>query len=379
MADHYRILGVAPTADEAVIRAVYVALMKRFHPDKSTSPEDLRHAQEITAAYAVLGDPERRAAYDGERARLDPWERGVALPSKPKASISTIAMAGLALALVAGAIYLSQTRPMPERQGRAPAIPALASAPAHCLALGDPERVRTALIMRLDEVGALEPTVAGALTAARFNLTAPTDARDLAAPGQLACLTTLAISLPPQFSTASGQGTIVSELQFSASRTEPGAGMIVHPDGRLVAALGGIRHQPALASVANPMLDEDAPMVPEPMIMRPMQLPERRVERIAPVTVTRGPPSAAAPVRSVTRPTPPARSARSTGDLGGIDRQTMAFYGQSLRNAKGEKKGQLEASHGGFTARLAACGTDACRRNAYLARNVEISRIMMGN
>ena len=381
MADHYRTLGVAPTADEAVIRAVYVALMKRFHPDRSTSPDDLRQAQAITAAYAVLSDPQRRAAYDGERARLDPWQRGAALPSRKRGGASFV-MTGFALALVAGAIAVSQMLPQQHPTNRGAAASGLASVPAHCMGLADPERVRTALIMRLDEVGALEPTVAGALTAARFDLTAPTDARDLAAPGRLACLTTLAITLPAQFSTASGQGTILSELQFSASKTEPETGMIVHPDGRLVAALSGIRHQPSLAEVANPMLEEDAPVIVEPPVNRPMSLPQLRSERAAPVFVPREP--APEPVRAATRSiSPPVRgvppkTATAVSDLGGVDRQTMSFYGQSLRNAKGDKKNKLEASQAGFVHRLAACGTDACRKSAYLARNVEISRIMMG-
>ena len=51
---------------------------------------------------------------------------------------------------------------------------------------------------------------------------------------------------------------------------------------------------------------------------------------------------------------------------------------QSLRNANGAKKSKLQISHGSFAQRLAACSSDTCRRDAYLRRNVEISRIMMG-
>ena len=158
--------------------------------------------------------------------------------------------------------------------------------------------------------------------------------------------------------------------------------MIVHPDGRLVAALSGIRHQPSLAEVANPMLEEDAPVIVEPPVNRPMSLPQLRSERAAPVFVPREP--APEPVRAATRSiSPPVRgvppkTATAVSDLGGVDRQTMSFYGQSLRNAKGDKKNKLETSQAGFAQRLAACGTDACRKSAYLARNVEISRIMMG-
>ena len=63
-ADHYRILGVAPGAEDAVIRAAYRALMRMYHPDTNSDPKAQSRVREITAAFAVLGDPERRAAYD---------------------------------------------------------------------------------------------------------------------------------------------------------------------------------------------------------------------------------------------------------------------------------------------------------------------------
>lgn len=375
MADHYRTLGIAPTADEAVIRAVYVALMKRYHPDRDASPEMLKRAQDITAAYAVLGDPERRAAYDDERTGLDPWARGAALPGRKKSRIGGFALAGSAIAIVVGAFAFWPMIPISDSSKRSAAVPHSTLPTVHCAALADSERIRTALIMRLDEVGALDQTAAAALTASKFEIAAPTDARDLAAPGQVACLTTLAITLPAQFSTVSGQGMILSELQYSASRTEPQSAMRVHPDGRLVAALSGIHHQPRLAAVSNPMLEEDA-RIPDAHPM-PISSPEPGEGRKAPPKPVRkaaGERTAAlVPARSVEAPRP-----ERVAGLDGIDRQTMNFYGQSLRNASGAKKGKLEASHSGFAQRLAACSSDACRRETYLKRNVEISRIMMG-
>ena len=375
MADHYRTLGIAPTADEAVIRAVYVALMKRFHPDRNTSPEILKRAQDITAAYAVLSDPKKRAAYDHERAGLDPWARNAALPSTRNRGIGGLAFAGLAVAAVVGAFAVSPMIPIGQPAKRGSAATVVAATPAHCAGLADPERIRTALIMRLDEVGALDQTAAAALTASRFEIAAPTDARDLAAPGQIACLATLAITLPAAFSTSSGQGTILSELQYSASRTEPESPMRVHPDGWLVAALSGVRHQRTLTAVANPMLGEDIAPLEQPPVATgiPQQItPKTSFRPVRTANVTR--PATPVPPRVVLAP-----PADRVAGLGGIDRQTMNFYGQSLRNADSARKSKLENSQAGFTQRLAACGSDACRRDAYLKRNVEISRIMMGD
>ena len=63
--DLYRILGVARDASQAAIRAAYRRLAKKYHPDKA-GPEATRRFQEITRAYQVLSDPERRRAYNHE-------------------------------------------------------------------------------------------------------------------------------------------------------------------------------------------------------------------------------------------------------------------------------------------------------------------------
>ena len=65
--NHYRILDVALSADHAEIQHAYRVLAKRYHPDRV--PKERRawartQMARINAAYAVLGDPARRAAYD---------------------------------------------------------------------------------------------------------------------------------------------------------------------------------------------------------------------------------------------------------------------------------------------------------------------------
>ena len=376
MIDHYRTLGIASTADEAVIRAVYVALMKRFHPDLSRSAADHARAQAINEAYAVLSDPERRAAYDDARAGLEPWSRGAALaPPPPRRAAWPATMALLAAG--AGIAYFAFASLAPiERRAGGGAAP-IAATPARCAQLGDPERLRRALIVRLNEGGTLDRVAAGALAAARVETAAATDARDLARPGELACVATLAITLPAGFSTAAGERTILSELQYSVPRTDAGALVSVQPEERLVAALSAIRHDARLAAVANPMLEEPAPVLadPEPRAAAAPQprLPTALPRTASPVATPRAPhsPPAATTVRA---PAPPAP--RAAG-LGGVDRQTMGFYEQSLKHASAAKRAALRTSHNAFAERLAACGDDECRRSAYLRRNVEISRIMI--
>ena len=65
--DLYAILGVLPDAEPEVIRAVYLALAKKYHPDSSGSAESEEKFKEINAAYEILSDPEQRREYDATR------------------------------------------------------------------------------------------------------------------------------------------------------------------------------------------------------------------------------------------------------------------------------------------------------------------------
>jgi DnaJ-class molecular chaperone len=69
-ADPYTILGVARDATEEQIRRAYRTLMRQNHPD-TRPPGDPTHSadpnmtlEQAIAAYAILGDPASRAAYD---------------------------------------------------------------------------------------------------------------------------------------------------------------------------------------------------------------------------------------------------------------------------------------------------------------------------
>ncbi len=64
--DHYLVLGVSRTADAAMIRAAYVALAKRYHPDVASGNPELAafNFRQITDAYQTLSDPDARARYD---------------------------------------------------------------------------------------------------------------------------------------------------------------------------------------------------------------------------------------------------------------------------------------------------------------------------
>ena len=64
MSEFYALLGVARDASEADIKKAYRKLAMEFHPDRNTAPDAEARFKEITEAYEVLRDPQKRAAYD---------------------------------------------------------------------------------------------------------------------------------------------------------------------------------------------------------------------------------------------------------------------------------------------------------------------------
>ena len=63
--DYYEVLGVARDADAGTIKKAYRKLAKKYHPD--TNPGDKQAEQnfkEVTEAYNVLSDPEKKKLYD---------------------------------------------------------------------------------------------------------------------------------------------------------------------------------------------------------------------------------------------------------------------------------------------------------------------------
>ncbi|TVP84836.1 MAG: J domain-containing protein [Thioalkalivibrio sp.] len=83
--DYYKTLDVPRDATVDAIKKAYRKLARKYHPDVSSEPDAEARMQELNEAYAVLSDPEKRAAYDqigrghqpGEEFRPPPdWDEG---------------------------------------------------------------------------------------------------------------------------------------------------------------------------------------------------------------------------------------------------------------------------------------------------------------
>jgi molecular chaperone DnaJ len=82
--DYYEVLGTARTATKEEIKKAYRRLARQYHPDVSTEDGAAEKFKELSEAYEVLSDDNKRAAYDrfghagvrGAGAGFDPYSGG---------------------------------------------------------------------------------------------------------------------------------------------------------------------------------------------------------------------------------------------------------------------------------------------------------------
>jgi len=68
MKDPYAALGLTKSASQADIKSAYRKLAKKYHPDANSGDETAeKKFKEISAAYAIIGDPDKRKDFDEGR------------------------------------------------------------------------------------------------------------------------------------------------------------------------------------------------------------------------------------------------------------------------------------------------------------------------
>jgi DnaJ-class molecular chaperone len=76
--DPYRVLQVAPAAEQEVIHAAFRALALKYHPDRDATTLAQRRMLELNAAYALVRDELTRAS----------WDRAQRTPANSHSSVS---------------------------------------------------------------------------------------------------------------------------------------------------------------------------------------------------------------------------------------------------------------------------------------------------
>ena len=102
--DYYEILQVSDSAELETINRVYRIFAQRYHPDNRETGNEARF-REITEAYHVLSNPERRAQYDAtnQKRRKERWRLVSSAASRAAVAFALAAMA-LSLAAMAASL-----------------------------------------------------------------------------------------------------------------------------------------------------------------------------------------------------------------------------------------------------------------------------------
>ena len=133
-ADHYRVLGVDPTAPAEQIKEHHRLLIRLFHPDRQRLPDarTAAFATRINRAYIVLRTPDTRASYDltlmekhAAKSQITPPPRrqhfapAPDLPLHPPSFVTrhrtVFALGSVALAAALGVVlvYVNREPPLP--------------------------------------------------------------------------------------------------------------------------------------------------------------------------------------------------------------------------------------------------------------------------
>lgn len=407
--DHYETLGVSRTSEGVVIRAAYLALMRRYHPDVNSSPEAAARVRGVTTAYRVLSDRDKRADYDSQRdfyqsasPAREPPKRP---PVGPKFFAATMVLCGLGV--------LAVLMKPPEDMTRSASAVANAKAPsAHLTGAGctwpegtdeiRQELVRQASKLRLVDRRALL-SIAPLMT---VRIGPALGSHAVGDSGKVKCTATVEMTVPSGMTLPDGRRTLSGEIDYSilSENGERPLKVIFAAADEIAVQLASLRPAP------TPFLEPKVELAEAPPQTIEHLLPEMRSRPVvlaAPIVragptparavVTRPAAARASPrvpassIIALPAPTPKSvadRGCRKYGTrwtellcenerLAALDQNLGAFEAQSRAHASSEKLDELRRTWGQFSASRVQCATETCLRQVYLERLRRVAGIMI--
>ena len=400
--DYYATLGVSPNSGRAVIRAAYVALMRRYHPDKNPSAVAAARVRAITTAYAVLGARDKRARYDLQRSQVGVANAPIFAPSRPQWQRWLPVPVGIAVIFLLVQFLLPPplvpvdraSHSAPIRAGLAAASqePSDVTAPSNidvaaplnigalctsaaASSLLKRELFRRAARLRGSDVAAFERLSSYSL----LRFAAPMSASTNHTSGLVSCNASVALDLPPGLAAYGERRRLTGAIAYSLHPTNDRKNQIsLTSDSwivELLATLSRISAQPARVA-DTPQADPRLPVEQPPLVNwapPPPGQPDARVK------------TQIEPRRAASQQTPSfscrfakswaAISVCNSGTLAALDREMASLYGDSMAQADASTQAQLIRSDGRFLARRDGCTSEACVHSAYLAGIREIRNI----
>ena len=416
--DHYATLGVAPTSPRQVIRAAYLQLMRRYHPDRNPSAAAAARVREITAAYAVLSVAEDRAKYDMERrSRRAMKGAAAAAAAANRAQLQRTAWAALIAASGAILILIANVVPswvIPERGNDQSAIvrqthasgtstrsSAMTSPSGAALCWSGPasQAIKRELFRQAARIPGSNPAALERISdyaLIRFASAGPDS--DAHGSEVVSCKALIVMDLPPGVTAADGRQSLSGSVRYSLPGGGAGGGsMSLSIEPTIVKALALL---PATSS-AKGMPQQPPTITPEqqPVITpqkQPMITPEKQPS-VTPLRTSPNLPVSAPPVATVIRRTIAPSVAVQTpsfscshyrnwaeasvctnATLAALDRSMASLWGDSMEGANASQRALLLESDRQFLSRRNACSSEPCVRDAYLADIASIRAIMSG-
>lgn len=408
MPDHYATLGVAPNASRTAIRAAYLELMRRYHPDRNPSAAAATRVRAITAAYAVLRGSAQRAAYDeqlaqGRQARMaSAMSQGGA--SQPPRWFP-LALAAATIPLLAWALLPStvpQTRSSERptsigtRAALAPKIESSTAPPvnaaASCSSPAVAGPIKRELFRRAARIrGSDAAAFARIAEYSQIRLVSMTPPVASGRSTAVQCDAVVLLDLPAGVVAASEYNRLTGNIRFTLQTAAAGGGSIAGftTEPPLIALLTSLGRTQATATepvdaapVVHVVPQSEAARVPEwapppaptPPLVRPAAAPAapRRVEQQRPVAQQQ--PSFSCSAARTWAENSVCRSA----SLAALDRQLASLYGDAMQRADRTQQQQLARTDRLFLTRRDGCKSDGCVQSAYAAQIGQIHGIMAG-